>query len=162
MDKSDYYPYRKRGILAFSIFIAFASVSCSGLDYRPATPFDRAGYTDGQVSAQRFYATYAGNVDEQVATSLALRRAAEVTRAQGRRWFQAVGLEINGGEASLVILQMSFGRQATGPRGGLISLGRIPSDEPLTAVIEFVLLDAEPVGVEHVFDADVILATENR
>jgi hypothetical protein len=78
--------YRSAALL----FAAFAATACAtGAEYQPRTPGTAVGYTDLQLSANRYRVTYSGSwysTRDDVETYL-LRRAAEVTLQNGYSHF---------------------------------------------------------------------------
>ena len=79
-------PYRNAALL----FAAIVATACTtGPEYQPRTPGSTVGYTDLQLSPDRYRVTYTGgfnSTQDDVETNL-LRRAAEVTLQNGYSHF---------------------------------------------------------------------------
>ena len=76
-------------IVALSGFLSVLAGCASGPSYVPQSSTSAIGYSDEQLSAERYRVTFAGDVEdsrEQVEINL-LRRAAEVTLAAGYTHF---------------------------------------------------------------------------
>lgn len=81
----------KRLIGAFA-FLALAACAGAPTVYGPAPAIDKAGYREQRIENDRYRVSFRANADlkgPQV-EDLALRRAAELTLAQGYQWFNVV------------------------------------------------------------------------
>jgi hypothetical protein len=82
----------KRLVAAALTAAALAACSTAPTAYGPANASDGVGYREQRIETERYRVTFRANSDlkpPQV-EDLALRRAAEITLAQGYQWFNVV------------------------------------------------------------------------
>ncbi len=139
--------------------VAAILMGCASDLYRPADPYQRVGYTDGEMGDGRFYVTFAGapTTPQEETLAFAVRRAAEITLANGRDWFEVVGQLTEDQREDLLLLAASIGR--TDSFFGS-TLGRIPPRLPAYVVLEFIVGDGpKPDAADRfLFDARAVLA----
>ncbi len=85
-----------RNTLAASVFAALLlSAACAGVPaaYGPAGG-NGAGFSEQRIETGRYNVTYTAN-DSATAETWALRRAAELTIAEGGQWFEVTGSTVD-------------------------------------------------------------------
>jgi hypothetical protein len=72
-----------------SAALALSACASTAPAYAPAASAGRAGYSETQIEANRYFVTYRadGGADAALVQDFALLRAAELTLAAGRDWF---------------------------------------------------------------------------
>jgi hypothetical protein len=101
----------KRLLLSALAALALAACATAPTVYGPAATADAAGYRSTKIETDRYRVSFRGNPDlkgPQV-EDLALRRAAEITLADGYQWFRIVDRHT----------EQVGGRDRDRPRGGV-------------------------------------------
>lgn len=84
--------YLQASVVATAAALALAACASTATPYGPAAPGSRYGYSEQQISADRFRVTFAGNsvTSREMVEMGLLLRAAELTVQSGNDWFATV------------------------------------------------------------------------
>jgi len=160
----------KKILLSVAIATLFTACATGPVAYGPAqgTGF---GFNNQQIESDRFQVSFTGrNADE--ARSLALLRAAELTKGQGFSHFRVIGSGVEGNERRSSPISTSVGigigsgggyRRYGGSRTnvgigiGVNDLARALQGNKITAGMEVIMLNATDGLGDDVYEADSII-----
>ena len=122
------------------------------------------GYSDQRVEQDRYRVTFAGDgaTPAEAVEDYALRRAAELARANGYDWFRVVGRSIDGEEKGGVGIGAGVGTGTYGRSSGVSvgvggDLGRVGGKRFYTARMEVLMgKGSKPEGADYYDAASVI------
>lgn len=140
-----------------------ACVAAGPADYGPAD--DKGfGFDEQQIEDGRFRVVYrgSGGMPPELVEDYALRRAAELSIANGYDWFRVVGADVSGEERGGVSLGAGLGSGSYGRRSGVSvgvggDLGRIGAQEYVTIRMEVLMGAGEKPEEGEVYDARSVL-----
>lgn len=153
---------RVLGILSVLLLVSCATASTI---YGPSGDGLSAGYREQKIENDRYRVTFLANSDLEPdeVEALALRRAAEITEANGQRWFTVVArrTDLAGGQEKPGRASVGIGG-SVGPFGsrvgtgvGLIVAG---ADSRYESTIEIVIARGEKPASPGTYEAQDILA----
>ncbi len=157
----------------YAVLISVAALAACATEpvYAPAERPGGPGYEEQQIETNRFRITYIGRASADLAEidDLALLRAADVTLAEGRAWFEVVNRRVEADSAapptsprfSFGVGVGSVGRSGGVSVGASTSTGVDARGTPRGVVLEILLGDGEkPDGAYAAAEvADNIRAT---
>lgn len=122
------------------------------------------GFDEQRIEDSRYRVTYrgSGGMPPELVEDYALRRAAELTRANGFEWFLVTSRDVVGEERGGVSVGTGFGSSSYGRRSSVgvgvgANLGKIGAQDFFTARIEILMGEGEKPQDVRVFDADSVL-----
>jgi hypothetical protein len=146
-----------------------ACATAVGTSYQPADS-KGYGYSEQRVEGDRYRVTFRGDgaTPAEAVEDFALRRAAELARANGYDWFRLVGRSVDEEEKGGVGIGAGVGTGSYGRRSGVSvgaggNLGTIGAKRFYTARIE-VLMGKGPVpeGPDYYDAGSVLSSVEGR
>lgn len=146
-------------------FLALAACATPPTVYGPAAASDKMGYREQRIELERYRVSFRANADlkpPQV-EDLALRRAAEITLAQGYQWFRVVnrGTDLAGGSRSPSGPSIGIGG-SSGSYGSSLGVGlgfNFGSDtRQYEATLEILLGKGAKPAEPSAYDAQQVLA----
>ena len=155
----------RRTSLTIAAALLFACATAVGTGYQAADS-KGYGYSDQRVEADRYRVTFAGDgaTPAEAVEDYALRRAAEIARANGYDWFRVVARSVDAEDKGGVGVGAGVGTGSYGRRSGVSvgvggDLGTIGSKRFYTARLE-VLLGKGPMpeGADY-YDADDVMSS---
>lgn len=162
------YPFVR---LTASILLALVLSACAATgpaDYGPANVSKsrsaKFGYEETKLETARYRITYygSGGMSLDQVDRLALRRAAEITLAEGFDWFRVVNHDVSGEERGGVSVGGGVGSGSVGRRssvglgvGG--NFGTVGGRDYYTVRLEVILGDAERPDQPEFYDARSVL-----
>lgn len=150
--------------ILLSLLSAATLAACASAPtvYAPSGGGDR-GYSDTRIEADRFRITFSAGSDMSIRRTedLALRRAAEVTLANGGEWFTIVSRSREGNDRNPVRVGGSVGQTfgSGGYRGSSVGVGiRIDGDAgEKRATLEILIGSGpRPEGPDHYGARDIL------
>ncbi|MEL6324612.1 MAG: hypothetical protein AAFQ84_10335 [Pseudomonadota bacterium] len=153
----------KDSLVALAAMLCCIACATGPTPYQPATSINGFGYADQPIEQGRYRITYrARNVTE--ARTLVLRRAAELTLADGSDWFRVIDSyteTFGGGGARSGV---SIGGATGGPNSSIgvgigIPIGRSSQPREAEAGIEIVSGIGEKPDTPDAYDARSVIET---
>ena len=154
---------------------ALALTACASLaPYGPQTGSGGQGYAEQRIESNRWRVTYSGVGAPAPVAELALRRAAELTVANGDDWFEVVQRYTDGRPDSAGGIRPSLsvgagsgrysGRYGSYSSSGVgVGIGlNFSGPSPTTTTLEIVTGDGPPPDRAAVYDARGVLETIGR
>jgi hypothetical protein len=122
--------------LIFAAVVSMLIVGCSSSTvYQPAEKRGGYGYTETELSSDRYRVTFTGNsiTDKETVNDYAMLRASELTLQNGYNWFQIVNRDIEGKSRttnSVSAINDFGGRTSVYQRCGMISCDTVVYQQP--------------------------------
>jgi len=164
-DKNAKNPTEKGGALmrVFTILsIAALLAACAAVgpaQYGPAGA-GNFGYSSMKIEADRYRITYrgSGGMPPEMVEDYALRRAAELTLANGYDWFRVASRDITGEERGGVAIGAGFGTGSYGRHGGASvgvggNVGNVGAQDYFTVQMEVLMGEGEAPDDGGAYDA---------
>lgn len=154
-----------RHLLAASLLLLGACATAEGVGYQAANA-KGYGYSDQRIEADRYRVSFRGDggTPAGAVEDFALRRAAEIARANGYDWFRVVSRAIDEEEKGGVGIGAGVGTGSYGRRSGVSvgvggDLGTIGAKPFYTARLEVLMgKGPKPEGPDYYDAASVISA----
>lgn len=146
-------------------FLALAACAMGPTVYGPAATSEEMGYREQRIENERYRVSFRANADlkpPQV-EDLALRRAAEITLAQGYQWFHVVtrGTDLAGGTRTSSGPSIGIGG-SSGSYGSSVGIGlgfNFGADtRQYVAALEILLGKGAKPADPNAYDAQQVLA----
>ena len=146
--------------------IAALLIGCAATGPTAYGPADdgRFGYEETRIEEDRFRVVYrgSGGMAPGAVEDYALRRAAELTLANGYDWFRVVFRDLSHEERGGVSVGAGFGTGSYGRRGGVGvgvggDVGKVGAQDYFTVRIEVLMGEGETPEDGDAYDAEQVL-----
>lgn len=125
-------------LIPLVVVLMLGACASSGPDYQPARNAGQPGYTEQQISANRYVVTFVAKESEAAdARDLSLLRAAELTLQKGGDWFEVASREQRTDKAqhhTQVSTSWTRGQTESYTRCGLLNCSTSTYTRPSTVV----------------------------
>ena len=155
----------KRLISGFAILALAACAAVGPASYGPADE-KGFGYEETRIEANRFRIVYngSGGMPPEIVEDYALRRAAELTLAEGFEWFRVIARDIAHDERGGVSIGAGFGTGSYGRRssvgvgvGG--NFGKVGAQDYFSVRLEVLMSDGETPEEGAAYNARSVLSS---